>query len=64
LACVCVTGCKECDGCMECENGTRPVCPICGKYSDNFYLTNDGEVLGCENCIKVIDCWEAIGKIE
>lgn len=49
----CIRGGGECIGCMECK-GEPPehYCPICGeKVEETYYLTNDGEIVGCENCI-------------
>lgn len=34
-----------------------PVCPICGKECDTFFLT-EGQIIGCESCISVVDAYD------
>ena len=47
---------KECDGCMDCQSEVIYYCPICGdEVIENVYISTDGEVIGCENCVQVKD---------
>lgn len=53
----------ECNGCMECwcENEPQYFCPICGEeVYESVYVTNDGDVLGCENCAQIKEPHEMI----
>jgi hypothetical protein len=34
-----------------------PVCPVCGEECDEFYRDKDGDILGCENCIDIVDSY-------
>lgn len=34
-----------------------PHCPICGQDTELFYLQN-GEIIGCENCIESADAYD------
>lgn len=34
-----------------------PRCPECDRETDKFYK-RDGEVIGCDNCVKSVDAWE------
>lgn len=35
-----------------------PKCPVCLESCDSFYRSKvDGIIVGCENCIKVIDSY-------
>ena len=56
MAYTCVKGLKnECDGCMDCKGG-EPIyyCPICGEeVCETVFVSNDGEVLGCDNCAHI-----------
>ena len=36
----------------------EPRCPICGQDAESFYKDIDGEIVGCDNCIKEVDAWE------
>lgn len=38
------------------ENGECPICPICEEDCETFYRQN-GEIIGCENCIEEEDAW-------
>lgn len=49
---------SDCDGCGRCRE-EEPVlhCPICGAELmdiDKLYETADGEIFGCENCVKIV----------
>ncbi len=53
MALVCVTGCRECTGCMVCrETQDEPVCPLCGSTRCDYLYRRDGEIIGCEDCIR------------
>lgn len=48
----CVMGNKECDGCMACKEAKEYYCPVCGEpVEEKLYVSTDGEIVGCENCI-------------
>lgn len=50
----CKYGSRECDGCGRCEEDQKYFCPICGEeVYETVFVTNDGEVLGCENCAQI-----------
>lgn len=36
------------------------ICPRCGEECEDYYINDDNEVVGCENCIKMhpVDEWE------
>ena len=34
-----------------------PVCPVCGEECDTVYLDMDGEVAGCDQCIRMVDAY-------
>lgn len=55
----CVTSGRECTGCMACQpESEAPVCPVCGKESDVFYLDKANDIIGCDECIAAQDAWE------
>ena len=35
-----------------------PICPECGEECEKIYRSVNGEVIGCENCIREQDAWE------
>ena len=37
-----------------------PRCPICGEETDTFYRDADGDIVGCDNCVKAIDAWDYV----
>jgi hypothetical protein len=52
---------KECDGCGECQPDTEYYCPVCGELvEDRIYISAEGDILGCENCIREKDPREMI----
>ena len=55
MAMHCIHG-GECDGCMACQPDPEPIyCDICGKEVETLYKDKDGEIVGCDNCIKQVD---------
>ena len=54
MAYMCKRGNHECDGCGECRKEKTYYCPICGEaVSETVFVSNDGEVLGCDNCAQI-----------
>jgi hypothetical protein len=50
----CVNGNHECDGCGRCKKEKSYYCPICGEeVYETVFVSNDGEVIGCENCAQI-----------
>ena len=45
---------KECDGCMECKGSKEEsyYCEICGEECEKVYVSINGDILGCENCVE------------
>lgn len=35
-----------------------PICPVCGEETDTYYKNENGEIVGCDNCITAVDAWE------
>ena len=34
-------------------------CPICGEEAEEFFASKfNGEIVGCENCVSIIEAWE------
>ena len=42
----------EREGMAEC---TGPHCPVCGSACEQVYCNNDGEIFGCDVCVKIMD---------
>jgi len=34
-----------------------PICPVCGDEAEEFYLDRDGDVIGCDRCIRLIEAY-------
>lgn len=59
MSMICISGGKECTGCMSCREESEYYCPVCGEQvEEHLYKTNEGEIVGCENCISTIEPWE------
>ena len=42
-----------------------PRCPICGKETNEFYVSDYGrEIMGCEHCIHTESAWERTAEDE
>ena len=39
-----------------------PICPVCGLQCDTFYKDNDGDIVGCDQCITATDAWEEVNE--
>lgn len=50
MAMVCINGAKECDGCMRCQPSPQP-CPNCDSEEYHIKYIQDGEWIGCDECI-------------
>lgn len=37
---------------------TVPRCPVCNEETDTLYADMNGEIFGCDNCVKTIDAWD------
>lgn len=37
----------------------QPICPVCGDECGTLYI-NDGQIVGCENCIETRDAWDLL----
>lgn len=35
-----------------------PRCPVCGATTDTFYRNEQGDIVGCEECIHYVDAWQ------
>ena len=57
------SGNQECDGCGSCKKSRSYYCPICGEeVYETIFVSNDGEVLGCENCAQIKEPCDMIGS--
>ena len=56
----CIRGSGECNGCMECKDEPDEYyCPVCGEQVfETVYISNNNEVIGCENCVSTKEPWE------
>ena len=34
-----------------------PHCPVCGSECDEIYFNEDGDIVGCDECIKSKSAW-------
>ena len=49
---------KECEGCGLCEPEPSK-CPICGAECETVYKDYYGDIIGCNECVKEVDAWQA-----
>ena len=57
----CISGGRECDGCMECQPTPHYYCPICGdEVYETVFVDNSGNVIGCENCAEIKEPHEVL----
>lgn len=40
------------------DDGFRPECPVCKQECRVVYVTLDGDVVGCDRCIRVKDAYD------
>ena len=33
-------------------------CPICGEETDTYFKDRDGDIVGCDNCVRPVEPWE------
>ena len=57
MAMICRNGVSECDGYSNCYEDEKSLveCPNCGTQlytGETVYRLSDGEIIGCEYCIK------------
>lgn len=38
----------------------EPICPECGKTCDTIYRNQEGDIVGCNECLTAYDAWELI----
>lgn len=31
------------------------ICPMCGEETDYYYLDTNGDIIGCEYCVRKVD---------
>ena len=61
MAYQCILYGGECDGCGRCqEEEKKYYCPVCGEEVDSVYVDNEGDILGCENCVSIRDAGEVL----
>lgn len=53
MAFMCLYGYGECDACGRCEKTI--LCPICGEEVTEHLFRRDGEIVGCDQCIDIVD---------
>ena len=41
-----------------------PICPLCDEECETLFVADDGEVIGCENCVNQRDSWEVMAEQE
>lgn len=34
------------------------ICPVCDEECEDIYLDRNGDVCGCEHCMRIRDAWE------
>ena len=59
MAMICRSGCRECDGCMSCQD-EMPICPVCDNETDAYYFDKYNEIIGCDECVEKKDAWEVV----
>lgn len=37
-----------------------PYCPICGEACDRVYKNENGDIVGCDECLTELDAWEVL----
>jgi hypothetical protein len=52
-----ITRCER-TGFPDNRKDEEPTCPICGGECDTIYKDREGEIVGCNECLRAIDAWE------
>ena len=56
MALACVSGGKECNGCMGCQPEPTPFyCPVCNEEVEEMVYKIDSEIIGCDACVEAVD---------
>lgn len=42
------------------QKDKEPFCPVCGETCDTIYRNQEGDVVGCNECLTAYDAWELI----
>lgn len=37
-----------------------PICPCCGRETDDYLLDCHGEIAGCPECVRTVDAWDYV----
>ncbi len=45
----------ERNGYIDSKVPLEPACPVCGRECMTIYRDRDGEIVGCDDCIREID---------
>lgn len=63
MAYPCIKYGGECDGCGSCQEEKEYYCPVCGeKVFETVYVSNDGDIVGCENCVNTKEPYEVLDR--
>lgn len=57
--CPTIRNCEE-TGYPDRREDKEPTCPICGGGCDTIYKNNEGDIVGCNDCIKSVEAWEVM----
>ena len=41
-----------------------PICPVCEQECEDIYLDADGNVTGCDNCVRIKSAWVIRARFE
>lgn len=34
------------------------ICPVCGKEAESFFIDSNNDIIGCDECIRMVDAYE------
>lgn len=54
-----IRNCEE-TGYPDRRKDEEPICPMCGERCDTIYKDNSNEIVGCDECLKPVNAWEAM----
>ena len=40
------------------DDDPEPTCPICGKECETIYTNVDGDAVGCDECLTLLEAYE------